>query len=105
MYKSRNKIVSKFIERLLLCRMMFKDILTFLGLDYRDTYNIVLCCPRNQYAKNNINQIIKSHKKSTCLKWTSGHYGNDYRVATLYKLYQTIITGITMQSLKSIGQI
>ena len=36
------------------------DILTFLGLDYRDAYNmpynIVLCCPRNQYSKKSVNQ-------------------------------------------------
>ena len=35
MYKIRNKIVSKFVEKLLKYRIMFKDILTFLGLDYR----------------------------------------------------------------------
>ena len=37
MYKSRNKIVSKFVEIFLKkYRIMFKDILTLLGLDYRD---------------------------------------------------------------------
>ena len=36
MYKSRNKIVSKFVEKLLKYRIMFKDILTFLEFDYRD---------------------------------------------------------------------
>ena len=36
MYKSRNKIVSKFVEKLLKYRIMFKDIITFLGLDYKD---------------------------------------------------------------------
>ena len=36
MYKSQNKIVSKIDEKLLEYRIMFKDILTFLGLDYRD---------------------------------------------------------------------
>ena len=36
MYKSRNKIVSKFVEKLLTCRIIFKDILTFLGIYYRD---------------------------------------------------------------------
>ena len=40
---------------------------------------------------------------STCLKWTYGHSGNGYRVATLSKSYLTT-TGITMQSLESIGQ-
>ena len=35
MCKSRNQIVSKFIEKLVKYRVLFKDILTFLGLDYR----------------------------------------------------------------------
>ncbi len=42
---------------------------------------------------------VKKVKKSTCLKWTYEHSGNDYRVAMLYKLYLTT-SGITMQSLK-----
>ena len=37
-------------------------------------------------------------------KWTYGHSGNDYRVATLSKLYLTT-TGTIMQSLKSIVQL
>ena len=37
MYKSRNKIVIKFVEKLTKYRIMFKDILTFLGFDYRDS--------------------------------------------------------------------
>ena len=36
MNKSQSKIVSKFVEKLLKYRIIFKDILTFLGLDYRD---------------------------------------------------------------------
>ena len=41
--------------------IIFKDILTFLGLEYRDAaYNIVFCCPRNQYAKNQNNRMILS---------------------------------------------
>jgi hypothetical protein len=35
--------------------------------------------------------------------FTYGHSGNDYRAAMLSKLYLTT-TGITIQSLKSIGQ-
>ena len=31
-----NKIVSNFVEKLLKYSIMFKDILTFLRLDYRD---------------------------------------------------------------------
>ena len=43
MHKSRNKIVGKLVEKLLKYRILFKDILTFLGLDYRGknrTYKI-----------------------------------------------------------------
>ena len=40
MYKSRNKIVSKFVENKY--RIEFKDKLTFLGLDYRDALLITL---------------------------------------------------------------
>ena len=32
----RNKIVSRNVEKLLRYRILFKDILRFLGLDYRD---------------------------------------------------------------------
>ena len=42
MYKSRNKILSKFVEKLLKYRIIFKDILTFLELDYRDALPITL---------------------------------------------------------------
>ena len=41
MYKSWNKIASKFVENLLKYRIMFKVILTFLGLDYRDASLII----------------------------------------------------------------
>ena len=62
MYKSRNKIVGKFVEKLLKYRIMFEDILTFTGLERCSAYNNVICCPRNQYAKNQINRIITSYK-------------------------------------------
>ena len=88
-------------------------ILTFLGLDYRVASLIILffVVPGINIPKNQIKRIIRSLKnlllkkveKSTCLKWTHGHSGNDYRVARLSKSYLTT-TGITMQSLKSIGQ-
>ena len=42
MYKCRIKIVSKLIEKLLKYRIMLKDILTFLGLDYIDASLITL---------------------------------------------------------------
>ena len=66
MYKSRSKIISKFVEKLLKYRILFKDILACLALNYRDVYNIVHCFPRNQYLKNQINRIILLHK--ICLK-------------------------------------
>ena len=31
-----NKIICKFVAKLIKYRILFKDILTFLGLDYRD---------------------------------------------------------------------
>ena len=42
MYKSRNKIVRKFVEKLRKYRILFKDILTFWGLDYRDASLTIL---------------------------------------------------------------
>ena len=42
MYKSRNEIVSTFVEKLLKYRILFKEILIFLGLDYRDSSLITL---------------------------------------------------------------
>ena len=41
--------------------------------------------------------------KSSCLKWTYGRPGIDYRVASLFTRYLTAI-GIIPESLKSIGQ-
>ena len=42
MYKSQHKIESKFVEKLRKYSTMFKDILTFLGLYYRDASPIAL---------------------------------------------------------------
>ena len=42
MNKSRYKIVSKFVEKLLKYWIVFKDKLTFFGLDYRDAPLITL---------------------------------------------------------------
>ena len=42
MYKSLIKIVSKFVEKLLKYRIIFRDILTFLELDYIDALPITL---------------------------------------------------------------
>ena len=88
------------------------DILTFLGLDYRVALLITLyfVVPGINIPKirligwfDHIKICCSKSKKSTCLKRTYGHFGNDYRVATLSKSYLTI-KGITMQNLKSIGQ-
>ena len=49
------------------------------------------------------NCFVKVSRKSASFKWIYGISGNDYSVATLYKLYPTN-TGFIMQSLKSIGQ-
>ncbi len=42
MNKSRNKIVSRFGQKLLKYKIIFKDILTLLALDYRDASPITL---------------------------------------------------------------
>ena len=81
-----------------------KDILTFLGLDYREAslitlYYVVLgITTQMNRLLNNMKIIVKK------VKWTYWFSGNDYRVAKLSKLYLTVI-GIIMQSLKWIGQL
>ena len=52
MYESR-KFDSKFVAKLYL---LFKDIITFLGIDY--IWMLKHCCNRNKYSKNQINRII-----------------------------------------------
>ena len=42
MYNSRKKIVSKFVDKLRKYRILFKDLLTFWELDYRDASLITL---------------------------------------------------------------
>ena len=42
MYMSIKKIVSKFVAKLIKYIILFKEILTFLGLDYRDASLITL---------------------------------------------------------------
>ena len=84
------------------------DILTFLGLDYRVASLILLYFVVPEINIPKIRSIglldhTKIRCKKTCLKRTYGHSCNDYWVATLFKSYLTT-KGITMQSLKSIGQ-
>ena len=59
--KSKNKNLSNIVEKLLKYRIIFKDVLTFLGLDYRDASLLTLFFVI-QYSKNQINRIIITHK-------------------------------------------
>ena len=90
-------------------RKSFKDILTFLGLNYKDASLITLYLVEIVSVFQKSDEMITiSHKKivkkvenQLVLNENSG---KDYRVATLPpKSYLTVI-GICMQSLKSIGQ-
>ena len=99
--------VCKFVAKFLKYRILIKDILAFLGLDYRDASLIILCLivigisnPKIRWFYH-IKIGIKS-KKTTYLKWMYGHSGNDFRFATLSNSYLTT-TEIILQSLKSIG--
>ena len=96
--------------------LLFKDILTFLGLDYRDASLITLYLNvlriSTEYSVNQMNRIFLTFKtiicchkikKSACYKWMYGLSGNDYRVAVLSKSYLTVVE-ISMKSLRSIGQ-
>ena len=49
-------------------------------------------------------KALKSNSWTKEHEWTHGLAGNDYRVATLYKSFLTV-TGIAIQSLKSMGQL
>ena len=59
MYEIRNKIVSKFVEKLITCMIMFKDILTFLDLIIEV---IRIFFFYESVSKNQINRIIIMHK-------------------------------------------
>ena len=49
----QNKIVSKSAEKLLKCRILFKDMLTFLGLNYRDASLITMYFfPKTEFKKS-----------------------------------------------------
>ena len=50
--------------------IIFKDIHTILECF---VYNFVLCCPMNQYLKNQINQINKSHKNLLLKNFENQH--------------------------------
>ena len=86
---SLNKIVSKLFKY----KILFMDILTFLGLDYRNVSLMTLYLDVIGVIIQKKNKMIITHKKHK--------NGNNYRVATLAKSFLTVI-GIIMQSLKSI---
>ena len=91
MYESQNKFVSKFVEKVAsLITLYFVvpgiNIPKFRSIRWLD--HIKLCC-------------WKSKKKSTCLKWTYGHFGNDYIVASLITLY-FVVPGINIPKIRSI---
>ena len=67
--------------------LMFKDIITFLAINYRDTSLLPLFRIMLTYKK----LVVKKNKKSACFKWTYILSGNDYRVAALSKSYLTVI--------------
>ena len=61
--------------------LLFKDILTFLGLDYRDALLIALYLvvigisikKSNELENFSIQKfVVNKVKKSACFKWTSG---------------------------------
>ena len=65
--------------------LLLKDILTFLGLDYRDTLLITLyLVVKGISIKKSVYRIIltfknllSKSKKSVCFKWKYGLSGND----------------------------
>ena len=59
-----DKIIRKFVAKLLKYRILFKDILTFLILDYRDATLIILylIVIGISNKKNQIDRMILSHK-------------------------------------------
>ena len=89
--------------------LFFKDILTYLGIDYRDSSNTTLYLVVIGISIQKIRWIgwfkicCQKVKKSACFKWTYRLYSYDYRVAALSKSYLTVI-GISIHCLKSIGQ-
>ena len=82
--------------------MQWKDILSFLGFDYRDVSFIILCFVVMNMIIISYKMLLSKSYKSACFKWTYWLSGND-RVATLPKSYLTA-KGIIMQSFKSIEQ-
>ncbi len=76
-YISFDKIVRNFVAKLFKYRKMFKDILTFLGLDYRDASLIIfylivigLSTPKIRSIGQLYHIISFSKVKNQHLKWT-----------------------------------
>ena len=90
------KKLSVFVAKLLKYRLLFKDILTFLGLDYGDALHIILYLVVIEIKISKIRWIgqiyhTKNVKKKAkiqhVLNWLSG---NDYRLALLSKSFITV---------------
>ena len=60
MHMSIYKILSKFVAKMIKYMLLFKDILTFLVIDYRDASLITLYLVA---IKNQMNRIILTFKK------------------------------------------
>ncbi len=61
--KVESKLLVNLLKNCFITGYCLKDILTFLGINYKDTsLKKLLYCPRNQYSKNQIYQIILSYK-------------------------------------------
>ena len=58
--------------------LLFKDILTFLGLDYRDALLITLITKSDKQDFFNIQNHYHKSKKSAYYKWIYGLSGIDY---------------------------
>ena len=68
---SLNKNVSKSISNMLKYRLLFKDIFTFLRLDFGDASLITLIIMSNK-------KCYQKGQNSICFKRTYGHSGNAY---------------------------
>ena len=78
---SLDKMIRKFVAKLFKYRILFEDILTFLGLNYIDASLIILylIVLWNKYSKNQINRMIISHKKLLLKKLKSNLFKMDVR--------------------------
>ena len=73
--------------------------------DFESPLNFQVKEEKNYLIQSRNNEIMLQLKmlKWSCLKWTYGRPGIDYRVASLFTRYLTAI-GIIPESLNSLGQ-